>query len=62
MRYLEIVEGGFSGGDVVPRDYAPSPEMFNLIRANVGKADLRMQALVQRTGVTLPAIVWQRMS
>ena len=31
-------------------------------RAQVGKADLRMQALVQRTRVTLPAIVWQRMS
>jgi general secretion pathway protein K len=31
-------------------------------RAKVGKADLRMQALVQRNGVTLPSIVWQRMS
>jgi predicted RND superfamily exporter protein len=38
VRYLEVVEGGFSGGDVVPRDYAPSPAMFDLIRANVGKA------------------------
>ena len=40
VRYLEIVEGGFSGGDVVPRDYAPSPAMFQLIRANVGKAGI----------------------
>ena len=40
VRYLEVVEGGFSGGDVVPRDYAPSPEMFALIRANVGKAGI----------------------
>src|SRR5690349_8116388 len=40
VRYLEIVEGGFSGGDVVPRNYAPSPEMFALIRANVGKAGI----------------------
>jgi predicted RND superfamily exporter protein len=38
VRYMEIVEGGFAGGDVVPRDYAPSPAMFELIRANVGKA------------------------
>ena len=30
--------------------------------AKVGKAELRMQALVQRSGVTLPSIVWQRMS
>ena len=31
-------------------------------RAILGKADLRMQALLQRSGVTLPLIVWQRMS
>lgn len=31
-------------------------------RARVGKADLRMQALVQRSGASLPSIVWQRMS
>jgi len=40
VRFLEIVEGGFSGGDVVPRNYAPSAEMFELIRANVGKAGI----------------------
>ncbi len=38
VRYIEVIEGGFAGGDVVPRDYAPSPAMFELIRANVGKA------------------------
>jgi len=31
-------------------------------RANVGKADLQMRALLQRTGFALPAIVWQRTS
>jgi uncharacterized protein len=40
VRYLEVVEGGFSGDDVVPRNYAPSPEMFRLIRTNVGKAGI----------------------
>lgn len=30
--------------------------------ASVGKANLRMQALLRRTGVALPSIVWQRMS
>ena len=40
VRYLEVVEGGFSGGDVVPRNYAPSKPMFDLIRSNVGKADI----------------------
>jgi len=38
VRYIEIVEGGFEGGDVVPRNYAPSPEMFQRIRSNVAKA------------------------
>ena len=38
VRYVEIVEGGFEGGDVVPRNYAPSPEMFAQIRSAVGKA------------------------
>jgi uncharacterized protein len=40
VRYVEVVEGGFASGDVVPRNYAPSPEMFALVRANVGKAGL----------------------
>jgi general secretion pathway protein K len=31
-------------------------------RASVGRADLRMRALLQRTGPALPAIVWQRNS
>ena len=31
-------------------------------RAQVGKADLWMRALLQRNGAGLPAIVWQRLS
>jgi general secretion pathway protein K len=31
-------------------------------RAKVGGAELRMQALLQRAGPGMPAIVWQRMS
>ena len=31
-------------------------------RAQVGKADLRIRALLQRSGPGLPAIVWQRLS
>lgn len=37
VRYLEVVEGGFSGGNVIPAEYQPTPEMFDLVRANVGK-------------------------
>lgn len=40
VRYIEVVEGGLSGGNVVPADYAPSQEMFDLIETNVGKADV----------------------
>src|SRR5688572_15486970 len=39
-RYIEVVEGGFSGGNVIPAEYAPSPEMFDLVRTNVGKAGI----------------------
>ncbi len=40
VRYIEVVEGGFKGGDVVPRNYQPSPQMFQHIRDNVGKAGI----------------------
>jgi len=38
VRYLEVVDGGFEAEDVVPADYAPSPEMLDGIRVAVGKA------------------------
>jgi general secretion pathway protein K len=31
-------------------------------RATVGRADLRMQALVQRNNASLPTVIWQRIS
>ena len=31
-------------------------------RAKVGRADARLRALLERQGVMLPAIVWQRIS
>jgi uncharacterized protein len=37
VRYLEVVEGGFAGGNVIPAEYQPTPEMFELVRGNVGK-------------------------
>ena len=40
VRFIEVVDGGFVAGDVVPANYAPSPEMFDLVRQNVGKAGL----------------------
>ncbi|MGB0956072.1 MAG: efflux RND transporter permease subunit [Panacagrimonas sp.] len=40
VRYLEVVEGGFRGGNVVPADFTPSPEMLQTVRNNVEKADV----------------------
>ncbi|HEY0973504.1 MAG TPA: efflux RND transporter permease subunit [Solimonas sp.] len=37
VRYVEVVEGGFAGGNVIPAEYQPTDEMFALVRANVGK-------------------------
>lgn len=40
VRYVEIVEGGFSGEQVVPPDFTPTPEMFERVRNNIIKAEL----------------------
>lgn len=38
--YIEVVEGGLAGENVIPSDYAPTPEMMARIRANVAKANV----------------------
>ncbi len=40
VRFLEVVEGGFSGGNVIPAEYQPTPAMFEVVRSNVGKAGI----------------------
>ena len=37
VRFIEVVEGGFKGGNVIPAEYAPTPEMFELVKGNVNK-------------------------
>ena len=37
VRYIEVVEGGFKGGNVIPAEYAPTEEMYALVKANVSK-------------------------
>lgn len=37
VRYIEVVEGGFKGGNVIPAEYAPTDEMFALVKGNVAK-------------------------
>ena len=40
VRFTEVVEGGFAGGNVIPAEYQPTQEMFDLVKANVGKAGI----------------------
>ena len=38
VRFVEIVEDGFAGGNVIPSDFESSPEMFERVRANIVKS------------------------
>jgi uncharacterized protein len=38
VRFIEIVEGGFAGGNVIPADFAPTPEMLSRVRENILKS------------------------
>ena len=38
VRYVEVREEGLYGGNVIPAEYAPTPEMLELVRNNVTRA------------------------
>ena len=38
VRYVEVVEDGFSGGTVIPAGFKPSPASFALVRDNIIKS------------------------
>ncbi len=38
VRFIEVVEGGFSGGNVIPADFTPTPAMLERVRNNVAKS------------------------
>ena len=38
VRYIEVVEDGFSGGDVIPADFQPGPASFTRVRENIIKS------------------------
>ena len=38
VRFVEIVEDGFAGGNVIPSDFHPSPDMFDRVRSNIVKS------------------------
>ncbi|TVS12615.1 MAG: RND family transporter [Wenzhouxiangella sp.] len=35
VRFVEIVEDGFAGGNVIPADFSPSPSAFERVRSNI---------------------------
>ncbi len=38
VRYIEVIEDGFAGGNVIPADFSPSPENFAKVRENILKS------------------------
>lgn len=38
VRYIEVVEDGFTGGNVIPADFSPTPESFARVRENIVKS------------------------
>ena len=38
VRFVEIVEDGFAGGNVIPSNFQPNPEMFERVRYNIVKS------------------------
>ncbi len=38
VRFVEVVEDGFAGGNVIPSDFQASPEMFETVKGNIVKA------------------------
>jgi predicted RND superfamily exporter protein len=38
VRFIEVVEDGFSGGNVIPADFQPTPEAFARVRENIIKS------------------------
>ncbi|TQV79030.1 efflux RND transporter permease subunit [Denitrobaculum tricleocarpae] len=40
VRFIEIVEGGFSGGNVIPAEFTPTPEYLAEVRENILKSGI----------------------
>ena len=38
VRYIEVVDDGFSGGNVIPADFSPTPANFSRVRENIIKS------------------------
>lgn len=40
VTYVENIEGGLAGSNVIPADYSPTPQMLEKVKSNVGKAQV----------------------
>ena len=38
VRFVEVVEDGFAGGNVIPADFSPTPAMMERVRSNIIKS------------------------
>ena len=38
VRFVEVVEDGFAGGNVIPSDFVATPDMFEVVKSNIVKA------------------------
>ncbi|TXH03058.1 MAG: hypothetical protein E6R07_13270 [Nevskiaceae bacterium] len=59
VRYLEVVEGGFQGGNVIPSGFNPDPESLAKVRDNVAKASIigRLVSNDQRSALVVADLV-----
>ncbi|HET8881654.1 MAG TPA: efflux RND transporter permease subunit [Solimonas sp.] len=57
--YVEVVEGGLSGENVIPSDYTPTPAMMQRIRGNVAKANVtgRLVSADQRSALVVAELL-----
>ena len=59
VRYLEVVEGGFQGGNVIPSGFSPDEESLAKVKDNVAKASIigRLVSNDQRSAVVVADLV-----
>ena len=59
VQYLEAVEGGFRGGNVIPSGFKPTPEALAVVKDNVAKASIlgRLVSNDQRSAVVVSELV-----
>ncbi|MDJ0654935.1 MAG: efflux RND transporter permease subunit [Xanthomonadales bacterium] len=55
VRFTEVVEDGFAGGNVIPSDFAPGEEAFAKVRSNIVKAGIVGRLVAEDFG---GAMVW----